>query len=138
MSEETEYLKPEDEGIEQLSHKRLLFIMALLTVLGSVLGFIYVSTQFGIGVILGGVLSFINYYWLKHSVKVFINGVSEDERPASIAVGHILRYLIFGLILLVIFLSKAVSIVAVILGLSGFALAIVFEGIIRIFRSFIK
>jgi hypothetical protein len=45
---------------------------------------------------------------------------------------------IFGLILLIIFLSKAVSIVAVILGLASFAFAVVVEGIIRIFKSFNK
>ncbi|MGI8542798.1 MAG: ATP synthase subunit I [Aridibacter sp.] len=138
MSEESEYLKSENEGIEQLSHKRLLFIMAVLTVLGSVLGFVYVSTQFGVGIILGGILSFINYYWLKHSLKVFFDGIINNERPGFIAVGHILRYVIFGLILLIIFLSKAVSIVAVILGLASFAFAVVVEGIIRIFKSFNK
>jgi hypothetical protein len=112
--------------------------MAVLTVLGSVLGFIYVSTNFGVGIILGGILSFVNYFWLKHSLKVFFASVLNDESPGFIAVGHILRYLIFGIILLIIFLSKAVSIVAVILGLTSFAFAVVVEGIIRIFKSFNK
>ena len=47
-----------------------------------------------------------------------------------------IRYLTFGAVLAVIYLSKAVPMVAVLLGLASFAAAIIFEAFIRIFYSF--
>jgi hypothetical protein len=139
MGEETELLETETADIKTLSHKRILFLMAFTAVLLSSYGFIYISWQFSGGVILGGILSFVNYYWLKHSLRVvFEQAVDEGEKPTYSGTRYILRYFVLGFILLMVYLTKAVSVVGVILGLSSFAFAIVIEGFIRIFLSFKK
>jgi hypothetical protein len=138
MSEEKESFKTEPANIKTLSHRRILCLMAIVAVLFSIYGFIYVSTPFGLGVILGGILSFINYYWLKHSLRVVFEQAERDEQPRFSGTRYILRYFVFGLLLATIYLTKTVSVVAVILGLASFAFAIVIEGMIRLFSSFNK
>ncbi len=135
MSEETESKDFETENIKEISHGRILFLMGLVTVLGSIYGFVFVSRQFGLGVVFGGILSFVNYFWLKHSLRVVFEKVASGEQERFSGTRYILRYFIFGLILLFIYLTKTVSVAAVILGLASFAFAVVIEGLIRIFLS---
>ena len=113
--------------------------MGLVAVASGIAGFVLVSRQFGLGVVFGGVLSFINYYWLKVSLKrLFDNAVAHGEKPRFLALRYFARYVTLGGILTVVFLTKTVPVVAVILGLSSFALAIVIEGFIRLFSTFFK
>ncbi len=112
-------------------------MMAAVAILGSAAGFIFVSRQFGLGVILGGVLSLANYYWLKVSLKkLFDAALAHGEKPRFLAVRYFARYVAVGLVLTIVFLTHTVPVVAVILGLASFALAIVVEGFIRVFSSF--
>ena len=135
MSEETEPFETVKPDIKQLSHKRILLVMALVIIAETIFGFIYVSVSFGWGILIGGVLSFVNYYWLKNSLKAVFDRIVHDETPRFLATKYILRYVAFGTVLAIIYLTKTVPIVAVILGLASFALAIVIEGIIRIFKT---
>jgi len=122
-----------------ISHRRILWMMGLVAVLASFVGFVFVSWQFGFGVFLGGILSFVNYYWLKVSLKrLFDNAVAHGEKPRFLAVRYFARYLTLGGILTVVFLTKTIPVVAVITGLSSFALAITIEGFIRLFSTFFK
>ena len=128
----------DEQNVEPLSHKRILILMAGAAVLGSVLSAIFISLNFGLGVLVGGALSLLNYYWLKRSMKViFDKAIAGNEQPPRFLAGkYFLRYLVFGALLTVIYLTKAVPIVAVLLGLASFALAIIFEAFIRLFNSF--
>ena len=109
--------------------------MAVVAVLFSVLGLILNSPLFGLGILLGGILSFLNYYWLKFSLKKVFEVAGSGEKPRLAGGHYILRYLVFGLVLALIYLTKVIPIVAVILGLASFAFAIIVEGIIRIFSE---
>ena len=120
-----------------LSHRRILVTMALVAVFGSVAGFIFVSSEFGLGVIFGGVLSLINYWWLKVSLKkLFDAAIAHGTQPRFLAVRYFARYATLGAILTIVFLTHTIPVVAVIAGLASFALAIVIEGLIRISTSF--
>jgi hypothetical protein len=126
----------EDQNVQPLSHRRILILMALAAVLGSVLGAVFVSTNFGFGVLMGGALSLINYYWLKRSLKVVMDEAIAGGAPHFLAGRAFIRYLAFGAVLAVIYLTHAIPMVAVLLGLASFAVAIIFEAFIRIFNSF--
>ena len=122
-----------------ISHRRILWMMGLVAVVAGLAGSIYVSRQFGLGVIFGGILSLINYYWLKVSLKrLFDNAIAHGEKPRFLAVRYFGRYLTLGAILTIVFLTHTIPVVAVILGLASFALAIVIEGFIRLFSTFFK
>ena len=128
-----------EQPVPPISHRRILWTMGLVAVAGGFAGFALVSWQFGLGVILGGALSFINYYWMKISLKrLFDNAVAHGETPRFLAVRYFGRYLTLGAILTVVFLTHTIPVVAVIAGLASFALAIVIEGFIRLFSTFFK
>jgi hypothetical protein len=110
-------------------------IMAILGILGSIAGAVFVSLPFGIGILLGVGLSFGNYYWLRHSLrKVFAEAV-EGEKPKLSVFRYITRYFAIAAVIVLIFVTGILPIVAVILGLCAFAFAVVIDGIIRIFQG---
>jgi len=138
MSDDFEPDITEQSDIASLSHSRILWTMAIIIVLGSLAGFIFISVRFGAGLFFGGVLSFINYYWLKLSLRKIFAVTIEGERPRFLAIRYFARYATLAAILAIIFLTKIVPVVAVIAGLLSLALAIVVEGFLRLFSSFFK
>ena len=139
MSETTDNHVAETEPATPISNRRILWVMAIVNVLGSLACFIFVSRLFGLGVFIGGILAFINYYWLKHSLKkMFIETEEGEHKPRYTAVRYILRYFTLGAILLLIFLTHTVPIESVILGLASLAFAIIVEAFIRISSFFFK
>ena len=138
MSENKEFTEPTEQSLKELSHKRILLIMAIVAVVGSILGFVFVSKFYGIGILIGGILSFVNYYWMKHSLKGIFERAIRGENPKLMASSYVFRYVGLGLILIFIYLSKSLDMVSVLLGLLSFAVAVMLEGFIRIFLSFSK
>ena len=139
MSEDSDSIEIGQPPPTPISHRRILWTMAAVTVAGSLAGFLFVSRQFGVGVIFGGILSLINYYWLKVSLKrIFDNAIAHGEKPRFLAVKYFARYATLGAILTIVFLTEAIPVVAVIAGMASFAGAIVIEGLIHLFLTFFK
>lgn len=136
MSDVSDISRVEQPMPPVLSHRRILLLMAAVLIIGSAIGFIFVSGQFGAGVVFGGGLSFANYYWLKVSLKkLFAAALAHGGKPKLLAVRYFVRYVALGSVLTVVSLTNIVPVVAVILGLASFALAIVVEGFVRLFSS---
>lgn len=121
-------------AVPVISHRGILTIMAVVVLLASVCGFIFGGTRFGFGVIFGGVLSFANYIWLDRTTKAMF-APNANATPGILAVKYIFRYVVIGGILLLVFLTGALPISAVILGLSAFALAVVIQGMKNIISN---
>lgn len=136
MSEDSEPVI-EERKVQELSHKRINILMVVTAVLGSIAGLIFVSPNFGCGVLIGGILSLINFYWLGKSLKsIFEKVVHQGEKPPFIGANYILRYFVFGVALAVVYVTHFVPIVAVLLGLLSFAVAITIEGFLRLLANF--
>lgn len=138
MSGNSEPVVSEQENIAQLSHRRILWAMAVVVILGAITSSILVSLKFGIGFTIGGILAFVNYYWLKNSLKKIFDSAAGGEKPSFLSLNYFLRYAAVGLVIYIIYLSEAVPIIAVLLGLGVFAAGIVIEGLILIFSSVSK
>jgi hypothetical protein len=138
MSEETDSDVTEQETPTPISNRRILWLMAAVVVLGGLAGLLFVSTLFGLGFLIGGVLSFVNYFWLKSTLrKIFVETADTGEyKPHYSAARYLTRYTALALVLLVIFLINTKLVAPVILGLASFAFAILIEASIRIFSSF--
>ena len=136
MSDAKEPFETVDDTVQPITHRRILSVMAVCVVVGTILSFVFGSWQFGLGFLIGGILSFINYYWLKVSLKKVFDSAEADEKPRISATKYMLRYVVFGGLLVLIYLTKTVPVAAVILGLASFAFAILIEAFIRIFSSF--
>ena len=109
-------------------------MMGAAILIASVAGFALSGARFGFGVIAGGVLAYANYYWLDRSTKALFAGIT-GAKPQWLAIKYILRYVFLGAVLLLIFVTDAFPIAAVILGLAAFAFAVVIQGFRSIFFS---
>jgi hypothetical protein len=142
MSEDSEPIAIEPENFPPLSHSRILRAMGIITLIASVICGIFISLEFGAGVLIGGIIAFVNYYWLKVSLKrIFdraISSAESGEKPGFLAVSYFLRYLGVGAVIYLVYVTEIVPMVAFLLGLCVFALAIVIEGFLRILSSISK
>jgi hypothetical protein len=117
-----------------ISHRGILLIMVGLVALGSIAGFVFGGSRFGAGVLFGGVLAFANYLWLDRSTKAIFSQTAIAS-TGILAAKYILRYVVIGLVLLLIYMTGALPVAAVILGLAAFAFAVVLEGLKNIISS---
>lgn len=136
MSDETEPIVPPQTDVKPLSHSRILKLMGVIGIAGSVLSALLVSVHFGVGVLAGTVLAFINYYWLKYSLKrVFDLAAETGERPRLLGLKYFGRYLLLAVIAAILYATNAVSIIGLILGMGSFGFAVVFEGLFNMFSG---
>ena len=132
----SEPLITEDQLPPQVSLNRVLVIMTVIVAVGTIAGFVFGPARFGAGVIVGGVMSFANYFWQRSSTRAIFEQAVNGEKPMLLGVRYILRYVVIGLVVWGIYATGTLPIVAVVLGLAAFAFAVVIEGLIGIFSSF--
>ena len=135
MGDDSEPLTNDGRPLAAISHRRILYLMAGVIVVGTIAGFAFISAKAGFGVFAGGILAYANYFCQKHSLKAIFDRAVDGKKTPFLALRYILRYVVLGAALMVIYLSQTVSIFAVIFGLSSFAIAVVIEGLISIFSS---
>jgi hypothetical protein len=135
MGEDFEPSAEQSDNIRLVSHERILLIMAALGILGGIAGFAFGSLRFGLGILVGTGLAFVNYYWLKSSLRKIFSAAESGERPRMLAGKYFLRYVVLAIVVAVIYAADLLPIVALILGLGAFGFAVVVEGMIRIFSK---
>lgn len=123
-----------ESAVKPISHKDILLIMAGVVAVGTIAGFLSAGMAFGFGVLFGGVLSFANYFWLERSTRAIFSETAMAT-TGILAAKYILRYIAIGVVLLLVYLTGAIPIAAVVLGLSAFTIAVVFQGLKNIFSS---
>lgn len=130
--------EPADEG-QQLTtpprNERILMILAILGVGGSIVGAAAVSARFGLAVLIGCVLAFVNYYWMQHSLKKIFSSTAEGEKPRFLGAGYFVRYLVLGTVVAFIYTLDLLPISGLLVGMAGFGFAILIEGFLRVFNS---
>lgn len=120
--------------LSRLSHRGILGIMAVAVIVGAAGGFALKGTRFGIGILFGGLLAFVNYLWLERSTRAIFDNAAISS-TGWLAAKYILRYLAIGAVLLAVYLTHALPVTAVIAGLGAFAVAVVIQGLKDIFKS---
>lgn len=138
MSGNSEPIAAEEKESVSLSHTRILWTMAVVVILGATASFIFIDAKFGFGILIGGILSFLNYYWLKKSLKDIFSQTGENSRPSFLTLNYFLRYLGIAAAIWILYEVNFFSIIAVLLGMAAIAPAIVIEGLIIILTSFSK
>jgi len=123
-----------ESAVRPISHKGILVSMAVVILAASVAGFAFGGRAFGIGVIFGGVLSFANYFWLDRSTRAIFSPTAVAS-AGILAAKYILRYAAIGSVLMLIYLTGAFPVAAVILGLASFSFAVVLQGLKNIFSG---
>jgi len=136
MSDEIEPSASAQSDVKLLSHGRILRLMGVLGLAGSVAGTVFAGLYFGLGVLAGSVLAFVNYYWLKFSLrKVFDLARETGQKPRLLGLKFFGRYVVLAAVVALLYATDAVSVIGLILGMGSFGFAVVLEGMIRIFSG---
>lgn len=133
MGDEFEPLRADSTLPPRLSHRRILFLMAGMITAGTLIGGALVSGRFGGGVLTGGTVAFLNYFWQRSSTRTIFERAATGEPPTLLSIKYIFRYLMIGAVVAFFYITGALPITAVILGLAAFTFAVVAEGILSIF-----
>ena len=117
--------------------KRILVIMSVLLVISIVISpFVFGWRETG-GLVIGGALSFLNFYWLKASLGRMLGlAASGNAEPTALwLIRYNLRFVFLLIMILGIALTGIVSLPALFAGLLSLAAAIVVEGFIQLFLA---
>ena len=75
------------------------------------------------GVMVGGALSLLNFHWLRTSMRAAFN----QSIPRVGVIRYILRYLMMGLVIAIVYQLRLISLAATIAGLCSFVIAFFIE-----------
>ena len=129
MSEETKPFVEETSSVEKRLWRLLIVSLAVEIVLSSILA----NWQFTAGILVGGILAVFNFRLLQNSVRGFF-----QTQHNSFAVKFFLRYISIGLVVLLFYYLKIVSISGILLGISSFVIALMIEAMIQFYFVIIK
>ncbi len=116
-----------DGALETRIFRAMIAIVSLAVIAGAILAPWRVTT----GLLLGGVLSILNYHWLRTSIEALLS-VANEKRPRVKLWRYIFRYFVVGAIVLAAYGLQIVSLPATIIGLCAFVPALFVEA----FRQF--
>jgi predicted permease len=111
-------------------------ILALLVALG----YLWQGLQFGLGVLVGGLVVVVNFHWLHHNLKGLLEASSrlpEDDRGMAKAFFAGRQILRFFAVLAVLFLSlrqEWVNIFGLVVGLSTTVLTLMLVAVIEVIK----
>ena len=117
-----------------ISERRLLWLTGIIMAL-MVGGSLFLANRsITLGLIFGGLLSFLNFYWLKKGVEKVFFKIAEGNRPLTIITLYIFRYGFMALVIALIAAFNLASVAATLIGLLSFAFAVLFEAIIQFYK----
>lgn len=98
-------------------------------VLGSLLllGSVFASANFALGILAGGLISILNFYGLCHGLQKSFGRIEANQSPgkASLILKYLLRLGITGVILYVILVKTAADVFGLVIGLSTVIVSII-------------
>jgi VanZ family protein len=90
------------------------------------------------GLLLGGLLSLLNYRWLHGSVAALLNVQESGAKPRMNLLKHALRYLVVGFAVFAAYEFKIISVPATIAGLCSFVVALFVEAFRQFYFAIIR
>jgi ATP synthase I chain len=109
---------------------RVLRTMAAAVALAVIISAPLASWRFTVGLLLGGVLSLLNHYWMRTSISAgFDVALSQGSKPQITVVQYILRYFVVGIIVFAAYQLNIVSLAATVAGLCSFVAAFFVEAL---------
>jgi hypothetical protein len=121
-----------DGALEARIFRSMIAIVSLTVIAGAVL----VPWRVTTGLALGGVLSLLNYHWLRTSIEAVLSNATE-ERPRLKLWRSIFRYFVVGAIVCAVYGLRIVSLPATIVGLCAFVPALFVEAFRQVYFSII-
>jgi hypothetical protein len=111
---------------------RIVRLTLALTVLGAAVYFVIAGWRGGCGFLLGGLISYLNFRWIKRTVYALGEVAGGKPARARVAVFLGLRYVLLGLGAYVILKFSEISLSAALVGLFAPAAAVILEILIEL------
>src|SRR6266487_4663537 len=107
--------------------QRVLNVMAGTGGLAVVISPPFANWRVTIGLLLGGVLSLLNFLWMRNSIAAAFDQAIAGTRPRIRMAQYVLRYFIIGTLVYAGYKFNVVSPAATVTGLSSFVIALFVE-----------
>ncbi|HXL81717.1 MAG TPA: ATP synthase subunit I [Pyrinomonadaceae bacterium] len=128
-----------NEGAELFSasggdatNRRIFRSMIVVVILAVGASLLFAPWRFSTGLLLGGLLSLLNHYWLTTSTTAAFSVLIDGQKPRLSLVQYVLRYAVIGSVIVLAYKFRIASVPALIAGLCSFVFALFVEA----FREF--
>ena len=108
---------------------RVFLTMAVAVGLACVVSALIAPWRVTTGLFVGGLLSLLNYHWLRNSISAGFSLVLDGTKPRITLVAYVLRYFVVAATVFVAYKLNIVSLPATIVGLCSFAIALFVEAL---------
>jgi hypothetical protein len=95
---------------------------------------VFLSNRFTLGILLGGLISILNFHWLYHNLKNVFQSLT-DRAKSSIMAKYYLRFILTGIVLFFIITQDLVHIFGLLIGLSIVVINIVMTTVLMISKK---
>jgi len=114
------------------TNRRIFRSMIVAVILGVSASLFFAPWRVSTGLLLGGLLSLVNHYWLITSTTAAFSVLANGEKPRLSLIQYVLRYAVIGAVMLLSYQLGIASVPALIVGLCSFVFALFVEA----FREF--
>jgi hypothetical protein len=114
------------------TNRRIFRSMIVAIILAVCASLLVAPWRVSTGLLLGGLLSLVNHYWLTSSTTAAFSVLVNGEKPRLSLIQYVLRYAVIGSVVLFAYKFGIASVPALIAGLCSFVVALFVEA----FREF--
>ncbi|MBN1471818.1 MAG: ATP synthase subunit I [Syntrophaceae bacterium] len=101
--------------------------------------FKFVSFEFALGILLGGFISIVNFFWMERGLRKFFGRNTDYIKGHQIVGKYIFRIIVTGIVLYFLIAYKTVNVIGLIIGLSVVVINIITTAIISLTKNnFVK
>lgn len=98
------------------------------------LSLLFMPYTFTLGILLGGLISIANYYWLYLSLRKVFRQLSDGVRTA-VMVRYYIRFAVTGVVLYLVITMTIADVIGLLVGLSVVVLNIIVSAVIEVLKT---
>ena len=123
------------------TERRIANLTLMLGAAGAVLAAFFFPPRYAVGILLGGVLAWLNFRWLRRGMDAVADAASDPAGPRpqqaqlAAALRVAVRYALLGLAIYVIFKVFSVPMLSMVIGLFALGVAATAAGLYEILHS---
>lgn len=122
---------------KNILEERIVLNTLAALILTIIISSLIADIKFTRGVLIGGILALINYYWLDASWRNILEIASSNITGSAMPIGrYILRYLTIGTIVYLMHFYDVASILGMLIGLCMIAAGILIEAFFSLIKTF--
>ena len=114
--------------------KRLEFTNWIVLAVFLAISAVFLSNRFTLGILLGGLISILNFHWLYHNLKNVFQSLTERAK-FSIMAKYYLRFILTAILLFIIIANDLVHVFGLLIGLSIVVINIIMTTIMMISKK---